>query len=103
MQTRRPIILTEVSRPSNSILPRMRSEIRGWVTPSSLAASDWGFRAIPVFPAATASARDSTGRVRPGNLPHNGDLSAGGALLVGDLGQAPPSSDKDARWHDRAT
>jgi Transposase domain (DUF772) len=36
-----PIILTKVSRPNNSILPRMRSEIRGWVTPSSLAASDW--------------------------------------------------------------
>jgi tRNA-dihydrouridine synthase A len=36
-----PIILTKVSRPNNSILPRMRSEIRGWVTPSSLAACDW--------------------------------------------------------------
>ena len=32
-----PIILTKVSRPGNSILPRMRSEIRGWVTPSSFA------------------------------------------------------------------
>ena len=49
-----------------------------------------------------SSARDSTGRVRPGNLPHSGDLSAAGALLWGDSGQAPPPSDKDARWHDRA-
>src|ERR1700730_6533246 len=48
------------------------------------------------------SARGSTGRGRPGNLPHSGDLSAGGALLPGDSGQAPPPSDKDARWHDRA-
>jgi len=36
-----PIILTKVSRPNSSILPRMRSEMRGCVTPSSLAASDW--------------------------------------------------------------
>src|ERR1700692_3506779 len=32
-----PIILIRVSRPNSSILPRMRSEIRGCVTPSSLA------------------------------------------------------------------
>src|SRR5258706_4554266 len=42
------------------------------------------------------------GRERPENLPHSGDLSAGGAVLLGDSGQAPPPSDKDARWHDRA-
>src|ERR1700722_11017104 len=49
-----------------------------------------------------SSARDSTGIVRPGNLPHSGDLSAGEALLPGGSGQVPPPSDKDARWHDRA-
>src|ERR1700722_1119154 len=54
------------------------------------------------FVAAPASARGSTGRARPGSLPHSGDLSPGGALLVGDSGQAPPASDKDARWRDRA-
>src|SRR5205807_704804 len=52
--------------------------------------------------AATASARGSTGRERPGNLPHSGDLSAYGALLAGDSDLAPPPSDRDARWHDRA-
>src|SRR2546421_5865781 len=52
--------------------------------------------------AATASARGSTGRERPGNLPHSGDLSAGGVVLVEDLGQAPPPSYRGAKWHDRA-
>src|SRR5580704_5367214 len=42
------------------------------------------------------------GRERQENLPHSGDLSAGGAVPVGDSGRAPPPSDKDARWHDRA-
>ena len=31
-------ILTKVSSPNSSILPRMRSDTRGWVTPNSLAA-----------------------------------------------------------------
>src|SRR5438874_2535759 len=52
--------------------------------------------------AALASVRGSTGRVRPGNPPHSGDLSVGGAVLPVDSGQARPPSDKDARWHDRA-
>src|ERR1700682_6097545 len=42
------------------------------------------------------------GRERPENLPHSGVLSAGGVVLVEDSDLAPPPSDKDARWHDRA-
>src|SRR5437879_1034983 len=49
-----------------------------------------------------ASAHGSMGRARPGNLPHSGVLSAGGVVLAEDSDPAPPPSDKDARWHDRA-
>ena len=52
--------------------------------------------------AVTARAHGSTGRERPGSLPHSGDLWARGVVLVEGWGQAPPPSDKDARWHDRA-
>src|SRR3974390_2693451 len=54
------------------------------------------------FRGCSASAHDSTGRARPGNPPHSDDLSAGGALLAEDSGQAPPPSGKDASWRDRA-
>src|ERR1700733_9079526 len=51
--------------------------------------------------AVTARARGSTGRERPGSLPHSGVLSAGGVVLVEDSDLVPPPSDKDARWNDR--
>src|SRR5437762_14292088 len=47
-------------------------------------------------------AHGSTGREKPGNLPHSGVLSAGGVVVAEDSDPAQPPSDKDARWHDRA-
>jgi hypothetical protein len=52
--------------------------------------------------AVTARAHGSTGRERPGSLPHSGVLSAGGVVLAEGSDLAQPPSDKDARWHDRA-
>src|SRR5882757_10693950 len=57
---------------------------------------------IPGSLFAVTCSHGSTGRERPGNPPHSDVLSAGGVVLVEDWGLAPPPSDKDARWHDRA-
>src|SRR3990172_4805827 len=42
-------MLTSVSSENTSILPRIRSEMRGWVTPSVLAASAWVMPLLRIY------------------------------------------------------
>src|SRR5215469_2229832 len=72
----------------------------------SLQCGSYGHDGLPLRLTSLASlaltSHGSRGREKPGNPPHSGDLSAGWTALVGDSDQAPPPSDRDARWHGRA-